>query len=60
MAYKKIKTKKIYEEVADVLLESITSGKLQPGDRLDSVEQLAEQLQVSRSAVREEIGRAHV
>lgn len=53
MAYKKIKTKKIYEEVADVLLESITSGKLQPGDRLDSVEQLAEQLQVSRSAVRE-------
>ena len=48
MAYKKIKTKKIYEEVADVLLESITSGKLQPGDRLDSVEQLAEQLDAWR------------
>ncbi|WP_431028055.1 FadR/GntR family transcriptional regulator [Lysinibacillus sp. LZ02] len=53
MAYKKIKTKKIYEEITDMLLHSIRSGELKPGDRLDSVEQLAEQLQVSRPAVRE-------
>ncbi|MCG7434734.1 FadR family transcriptional regulator [Lysinibacillus fusiformis] len=33
--------------------EKIRAGVLKPGDRLDSVEQLAEQLQVSRSAVRE-------
>jgi len=50
---RKIKPKKIYEEVAEILYEKIRAGELQPGDRLDSVEQLAEQLQVSRSAIRE-------
>lgn len=53
MELKKIKPKKIYEEVSEVLHEKIRGGVLKPGDRLDSVEQLAEQLQVSRSAVRE-------
>lgn len=50
---RKIKPKKIYEEVSEILYEKIRSGELKPGDRLDSVEQLAEQLQVSRSAIRE-------
>ncbi len=50
---RKIKPKKIYEEVSEILYEKIRSGVLKPGDRLDSVEQLAEQLQVSRSAIRE-------
>ena len=50
---KKIKQKKIYEEVSEMLYEKIRAGDLKPGDRLDSVEQLAEQLQVSRSAIRE-------
>lgn len=50
---RKIKPKKIYEEVSEILHEKIRAGVLKPGDRLDSVEQLAEQLQVSRSAVRE-------
>ena len=50
---KKIKPKKIYEEVSEMLYEKIRAGELKPGDRLDSVEQLAEQLQVSRSAIRE-------
>lgn len=50
---KKIKQKKIYEEVAEILYEKIRAGVLKPGDRLDSVEQLAGQLQVSRSAIRE-------
>ncbi len=53
MELRKIKPKKIYEEVAEILYEKIRAGELQPGDRLDSVEQLAEQLQVSRSAIRE-------
>ena len=53
MELRKIKPKKIYEEVSEILHEKIRSGVLKPGDRLDSVEQLAEQLQVSRSAVRE-------
>lgn len=53
LEFKKIKPKKIYEEVSEVLYEKIRTGELKPGDRLDSVEQLAEQLQVSRSAIRE-------
>ncbi|OLN22579.1 GntR family transcriptional regulator [Domibacillus antri] len=53
MKYKQIKPKKIYEEVAETLLESIRSGDLQPGEKLDSVQQLAESFQVGRSAIRE-------
>ncbi|QGG51136.1 FadR/GntR family transcriptional regulator [Lysinibacillus pakistanensis] len=53
MELRKIKPKKIYEEVSEILYEKIRAGALKPGDRLDSVEQLAEQLQVSRSAIRE-------
>lgn len=53
LQYKRIIPKKIYEEVSELLHEKIRSGELKPGDRLSSVEQLAEQLQVSRSAVRE-------
>ncbi|PIC70355.1 GntR family transcriptional regulator [Sporosarcina sp. P16b] len=53
MNYKRIKPKKIYEEVADALLEMIRSGELKPGDKLDSVQQLAESFSVGRSAIRE-------
>ena len=53
MKSRRIQTKKIYEEVADSLIEMIKTGELNPGDRLDSVEQLAEMFDVSRSAVRE-------
>lgn len=53
MTYKHIKRKKIYEEVADQLLDKIKSGELSPGDQLDSVQSLAEGFDVGRSAVRE-------
>jgi GntR family transcriptional repressor for pyruvate dehydrogenase complex len=53
MKYKKIKPKKIYEEVAEAIYEKIRSGQLMPGDKLDSVQQLAENFQVGRSAIRE-------
>lgn len=53
LEFKKVKTKKIYEEVCEILHEKIRTGELRPGDKLDSVEQLATGLQVSRSAVRE-------
>lgn len=53
MKSRRIQIKKIYEEVADSLIEMIKTGELNPGDRLDSVEQLAESFDVSRSAVRE-------
>lgn len=53
MGNKRIQTKKIYEEVTDSLIKMIKLGELKPGDKLDSVEQLAQTFDVSRSAVRE-------
>ena len=53
MQYKKIKPKKIYEEVAEAIHGMIRSRQLKPGDKLDSVQQLAENFQVGRSAIRE-------
>lgn len=51
--YKQIKPKKIYEEVAEAILRMIQTGQLKPGDKLDSVQQLAENFQVGRAAIRE-------
>jgi GntR family transcriptional regulator, transcriptional repressor for pyruvate dehydrogenase complex len=53
LQYKKIKPKKIYEEVAETIHDMIRAGQLKPGDKLDSVQQLAENFQVGRSAIRE-------
>lgn len=53
MDFKPIKTKKIYEEIIDQVKAMIGSGTLRPGDRLMSERELAEKLQVGRSAVRE-------
>jgi GntR family transcriptional regulator, transcriptional repressor for pyruvate dehydrogenase complex len=51
--YKQIKPRKIYEQVAEAIMEMIKSGQLKPGEKLDSVQQIAENFQVGRSAVRE-------
>ncbi|MGE6258420.1 FadR/GntR family transcriptional regulator [Heyndrickxia sporothermodurans] len=53
MEFKKIQAKKIYEQVADELVDMIRGGKLKPGEKLDSVQQLAENFSVGRSAIRE-------
>ncbi|WP_226579965.1 FadR/GntR family transcriptional regulator [Halobacillus litoralis] len=53
MDYKTIRTKKIYEQVADTLLDLLKNGMLKPGDKLDSVETLAKNFGVGRSAIRE-------
>ncbi|MEH7306135.1 FadR/GntR family transcriptional regulator [Neobacillus drentensis] len=53
MKYKKIKPKKIYEEVAEAIYDMIRTGQVKPGEKLDSVQQLAENFQVGRSAIRE-------
>ncbi|WP_409305079.1 FadR/GntR family transcriptional regulator [Peribacillus sp. SCS-155] len=53
MEYKKIKPKKIYEQVAEAIHDMIRTGKLKPGDKLDSVQQLASRFQVGRPSVRE-------
>jgi GntR family transcriptional regulator, transcriptional repressor for pyruvate dehydrogenase complex len=53
--YKPIRSKKIYEQVADSLLESLKNGTLKSGDKLDSVEVLAKNFNVGRSAIRESL-----
>lgn len=53
MEYRIIKRKKLYEEVAEAIVEMIRNGTLKSGDKLDSVQQLSESFQVSRSAIRE-------
>lgn len=53
MEYKQMERKKTYEMLTDQLKEMIVEGILKPGDRLDSVEQLAKNYSVSRSAIRE-------
>lgn len=53
MELKPIKTRKIYEEIVERIREFITSGELQPGDRLPSERDMAERLEVSRASVRE-------
>lgn len=53
MEYKQIRPKKIYEEVTEALHEMIRTGQLPPRSKLESVQQLAENFQVSRSAIRE-------
>lgn len=55
MNFTPIKTKKIYEEIVDQIKTMIMENNLSPGDRLMAERQLAEQLCVGRSAVREAI-----
>lgn len=53
MVFKPIRTKKIYEEIVEQIKALIADGTLKPGDRLMSERELAERMQVGRSAVRE-------
>jgi GntR family transcriptional regulator, transcriptional repressor for pyruvate dehydrogenase complex len=53
MKVKKIRAKKIYEQVADQIRAMIESGELKPGDKLPALKVLAEELGVSRATVRE-------
>ena len=55
MIQKKIQPKKVYEEVAESLIEMIKIQNMQPGDKLDSVEKLAENFGVGLSAIREAV-----
>jgi len=53
MEFKPIKKKKTYEEIIEQVKRMIAEGVLQPGDRLISERELADKLEVGRSAVRE-------
>lgn len=53
--YQSLSRDRLSEEVARQLTELIVSGRIPPGEYLDPEEELAEQLGVSRSVVREAI-----
>lgn len=53
MEFKPIKAKKIYEEIIEQIKDMIARGELNAGDKLIPERELAERLQVGRSAVRE-------
>ncbi|WP_020617620.1 FadR/GntR family transcriptional regulator [Paenibacillus daejeonensis] len=51
--FARIKTQKIYEQIADRLQERIEQGGWRSGDKLPSTKELSEQFQVGRSTMRE-------
>jgi GntR family transcriptional repressor for pyruvate dehydrogenase complex len=53
--YKAIQAERLYEQVVEQIEERILSGDLHTGDQLPSERQLAEQLNVSRTVVREAV-----
>jgi GntR family hexuronate regulon transcriptional repressor len=46
-------TRKLYQQVASTIMESITSGRYKPGERLPSERDLASAFKVSRPTIRE-------
>jgi len=59
MKFKKLKSSKMSEAVADQVLKLIKDGSLKPGDKLPIELELAASLGVSRTAVREGMARLH-
>lgn len=53
MTFEKVRTQKIYEVVADRIEQMIIDKKIMPGEKLPSVQSLADNFSVGRSAVRE-------
>ncbi len=55
-----IARKKIYEEISDIILAEIKSGKLKPGDKLPAITKLADSYGVSQASIREALNRLKV
>jgi len=53
--YKVVRTSRLYEQIVQQIEESVLKGKLKPGDQLPAERELAQQLGVSRTAVREAV-----
>lgn len=53
--YSRIQFSRLYEQIVEQIEQLILDGKLRPGDQLPSERELAEQFNVSRTAVREAI-----
>src|SRR5690625_1186655 len=52
--------KKIYEEISDIILSEIKSGKLKPGDKLPAITKMADSYGVSQASIREALNRLKV
>ncbi|WP_031545474.1 FadR/GntR family transcriptional regulator [Salinicoccus luteus] len=55
-----ISRKKVHEEIADLIMEDIKKGILNPGDKLPSISRLAESYQVSSASIREALNTLRV
>ena len=55
-----IERKKIYEEISDMILGEIKSGKLKTGDKLPAITKMAESYGVSQASIREALNRLKV
>lgn len=53
--YSRIQSSRLYEQIVEQIEQLILDGKLHPGDQLPSERELAEQFDVSRTAVREAV-----
>ncbi len=53
--YKVVRTSRLYEQIVRQIEESVLKGTLKPGDQLPAERELAQQLGVSRTAVREAV-----
>src|SRR5580700_5098407 len=53
--YKVVRTSRLYEQIVQQIEESVLKGNLKPGDQLPAERELAQQLGVSRTAVREAV-----
>lgn len=52
-AYRRVQTRRVFEEICAQIRERIAAGVLKPGDRLPAEREMAAGFQVSRPAVRE-------
>ncbi len=53
LAFKPIRTRRVFEEICATIRQKLVLGELKPGDRLPAERDLAEKFAVSRTAVRE-------
>ncbi|MGI6554563.1 MAG: FadR/GntR family transcriptional regulator [Bacillota bacterium] len=53
MEIKKVKRKRIYEDIAEQLEEAILTGELNPGEKLPSEKELAKMFGVSKASIRQ-------
>jgi GntR family transcriptional regulator, transcriptional repressor for pyruvate dehydrogenase complex len=55
LAYRTVKTSRLYEQIVQQVEDSILKGQLKPGDQLPAERDLAQRFGVSRTAVREAV-----